>query len=1217
MFDSLLNYERTIISNISIIGFEEKEIINLKEEIFTKGSLKCLYCIPDNEKEKMNNEIIFEMIFPEKKIEKKYKIESPKFFSLTLTDEYGNFSYLYCLKFPENYKLNNNKNIILPLIITIKSTKYDYESFKNLLFIIQQIMISNKNDNLYDYETRNNSKKVELLNLFYYLLTLIKPPPHSNIQLTIKSKFLKKKTKKINFYFSSNCEIPCNENDKDINILFYTLDESIIVKLIISILMEKQIIIRSSQVNLLHLIIPAILKLIFPFKWIHSFIPVLPYSNIELLDKPGSYIFGILSDNISFNQMMNDFPGRVVVDCDINEIFGDNNFKPYSFNNNNNINENNNIIHQLNYGFNNIYLDNNSKIFKVDEKNNKKIKIQWNENLLFIDCKNSQIMEDNDNKLINRKYFKWLRKKIQIIKNPEIFDIGNLDFKEEKKKNKENPINVNRPLSYNIQNIFLLFFKKIMEDKEYNFFKEFEKTNLYINFNENKKYESDHGKNILKNIEETKNDQRYFNNSFLINYSMKIFPAKEFLKIKENKYENLTKIFENYLKVNDIEINNENNKFLFNDTIINTNQFYGHNFSKSILKNENIQKHVKNQTSVLEQTSFNNKMDILINDNEPFLFYHENGFLNFLEEINNLCKEKQINLNLMINYNKIEEQIEKILLEEKYISDIFCPENNINYSSEENINLNNNKIVIIEEKEDEKSENEDLIVNTSNINLENSFINKEELNSYDKLIDKNNIEEENILNFILFNNENNKNFNFNHKLQYYLFIAFILEEIKSNKQYEKNLLEKYPDLNILNLILKLYIKAYESGDKREYPYYIYYNFLNKLTYEEIEKINIIEEKHLDLYEIYLNEKKLRNQKKKSLNKEKKKISTIKEKKEEKGKEKEKENLDFMKEKIIINSYKNKIFEIHGYPNLDFYFSTLPTLIIKSMPSTKEINLKSKEEIINETNLKMQNSGIIEIISELRLVNPIKLKTIKERIVFWVNIFNSLLLFTIFYQKIDLNNENQWKKFFQNIYFDIGGNNYSFNDIQYILFNKLIFINEKYIPEKYVKECSIENLRKIRTKSSPFFFERNSDNKISLNNNNNNNNNNSININIENYNSNQDFHVSFFSLYIPNKTLLNPIIFSIEKIQEEMEFKDKEYFQFFIEKDSSNNLIIPEFLLNVEGNFTDEYNLIDYYHFIDKDMYNFIKDKKYNKIIKIKTNWKLDFSFLNEGFNKMK
>ena len=68
----------------------------------------------------------------------------------------------------------------------------------------------------------------------------------------------------------------------------------------------------------------------------------------------------------------------------------------------------------------------------------------------------------------------------------------------------------------------------------------------------------------------------------------------------------------------------------------------------------------------------------------------------------------------------------------------------------------------------------------------------------------------------------------------------------------------------------------------------------------------------------------------------------------------------MKEKIIINSYKNKIFEIHGYPNLDFYFSTLPTLIIKSMPSTKEINLKSKEEIINETNLKMQKKMIVNM-----------------------------------------------------------------------------------------------------------------------------------------------------------------------------------------------------------------------------------------------------------------
>ena len=44
----------------------------------------------------------------------------------------------------------------------------------------------------------------------------------------------------------------------------------------------------------------------------------------------------------------------------------------------------------------------------------------------------------------------------------------------------------------------------------------------------------------------------------------------------------------------------------------------------------------------------------------------------------------------------------------------------------------------------------------------------------------------------------------------------------------------------------------------------------------------------------------------------------------------------MKNEIIINSSKNNIFEVYVYPNLDFYISTLPTLIIKSMPSTEDI-----------------------------------------------------------------------------------------------------------------------------------------------------------------------------------------------------------------------------------------------------------------------------------------
>ena len=1239
MFYSKKINDRNIISNISFIGFNENDILKYGKDIYSKGFLSCLFCFPEKETESMNNKLIFDLIFPEQNNDIKYIIDFPKFFSLTLTDEYGNLSYLYCLKYSEIFPINNDE-IYVPLVICIKSYKYDYDAFKNLLYIILQIIMSDKKQNLFDYECRNNCKKIELLNLFYYCFSLLKPAPHTNIKFSIKSDFLNKKDNEINFYYSSNCEIPCNENDKDISILFYTLDQSVIVKLLISILMERQIIIRSSHSNLLHLIMPAILKLIFPFKWLHSYIPVLPFSCIELLDKPGPYIFGVLSDSISFNQMMEKFPGKVVVDCDINEIFGDNNFKPYNFNKGK----------ELIYGLNTIFLDNNSKIFRYDEKNHRKIRIDWKVNNLNIDCKNSQIMEDNEINLIDRKYFKWLRKNCQIIKNPEIFDIDNLKINKNKKDNfeeDENPININRPLSYNIQNIFLSFLKKLMNDKKEPFYEELLKTNLYMAYNEKKKYENEHGKIILYNIEETKENQRSFNNSFVVNYSMKNFPAKEFIELlkyqNNNPNKQLISKFENYIKIKKNENELSDNNSLQNKCLDNNN-------TKNVLKNDNKKKHVKNQSSLLEKTGFNYTIDIITNEKEPFLFYQENGFLSFLKEIHNLCNKQQINLHSIIINKKVEEQMMKILQDEKFISEndnnisldlIDFDENNNNII---NTNKNHNKFFFpIVENEDEKSErsslkekeNDNIIINTSNFG-DISFLNKEEqydVLSCDKLLlDKTNInnEEQFIISFNPFNNENDKNLNINKKLQYYLYIAFFLQFLKSNKENDKNILRKYSNSILINLILKLYIKSYELGDKKEFPYFEYYSFLNNLEYEDLETISLIEEQYIDLFEIYNNIRKekqkilfktvsilnpsqrsltLTNYNHKNANSRTFSITNDKEDRAisynnmniqnniirsaktttTSDSSIKDENKDFMKKEIIINSYKNKIFEIHGYPSFDIYITNLPLLIFMSMPSAQDIINKSIDELIEETNIKMQNSGIIEFISELRLFNPVKLKTVKERVVFWVNIFNSLILFSIFYKKIKLENENEWKQFFNNIYYDIGGNFYSFNDIQYILFNKLIFIsNNKYSPEKYVKDCSIEEIKKRKSSFT---------NSIS------NSSNNAI--------TNNNIHISYFSLYIPNKTIFYPKIYSFDKINEEMKEKDKEYFKNVLEIDTSNNLVIPEFIFKVEEKFTDDNIIRKYSEYIDKDIYDFIKNKKYNKIKPIKTEWRLDFSFFKQ------
>ena len=292
------------------------------------------------------------MMFPDDE----HKIQTPKFFSLTLTDEKATRTFLYCLKFPEKFYLpsekeekkeegndiesddeKNKKYVDVPLVIFIKSSKEDLEPFKQLLYSINQVIV---NDCLekqgYESSIINNYKKVQLMNLLHFLFVLPHTPPHSLVKLQLNKELENilnlnsdNNDETIDFYFSSNCEIPCNKNDTDINILFLILDQSIIIKVLFSILTEKQIIFTASQAYLLHLIISTFLKLIFPFKWHHSCITVVPKENLEVLDIPNSYIFGVLSSTLPTKDLIDEYKGKIIVDCDTNEIFGYSNLEPY------------------------------------------------------------------------------------------------------------------------------------------------------------------------------------------------------------------------------------------------------------------------------------------------------------------------------------------------------------------------------------------------------------------------------------------------------------------------------------------------------------------------------------------------------------------------------------------------------------------------------------------------------------------------------------------------------------------------------------------------------------------------------------------------------------------------------------------------------------------------------------------------------------------------
>ena len=113
-------------------------------------------------------------------------------------------------------------------------------------------------------------------------------------------------------------EVPYS--DDDIEILFSTLELSLIFKLWMAVLSERHVILVSHQQLLLYHCSSAIITLLFPFKYMHTFIPVLPLEFAELLEAPTPYFIGVLGKMLSFEDIVDLMPHHVVVDLDTSII---------------------------------------------------------------------------------------------------------------------------------------------------------------------------------------------------------------------------------------------------------------------------------------------------------------------------------------------------------------------------------------------------------------------------------------------------------------------------------------------------------------------------------------------------------------------------------------------------------------------------------------------------------------------------------------------------------------------------------------------------------------------------------------------------------------------------------------------------------------------------------------------------------------------------------
>ena len=1321
MFDENYFCYKNIISNIAILGYSESDIIARGINTSSQLELTCLFSYPEQD-ESSYNQMTYEMMFPDKN----YNIECPKFFSLSLTDELGNRSYLYCLKFPEKYTLENFKHpyeINVPIVICIKSNKSDLEPFRQLLTSINQIIVSENIE--HGPNIVNDYKKVELLNIFYFIFSLPHTPPHSLVRLKLNNDLCEVE-KEIDFYFSSNCEIPCNKNDTDINLLFLILDQSIIIKVIIAILQEKQIIFRASQAYILHLIIPTFLKLVFPFRWQQTLVTILPNNEAEnYLDTPGSFIFGILSNALELNEIIEKYPGKIIVDCDTNEIFGEEANYPFvpdeeKINTNNTSKKKkekfvfNNIDGDIKQG-KNIFIVDGSYIYQYDPESNtgkgRKMKFNNKKHNIIIDTQNSQLLIHKNNDFITNSEIKSLRKNIQLVRNPEIFDIENIgkkDNNDNKIKETDSLILPNRPFSYNIQNILLHFYLTKISDKGSKFMQIFEKSNLYTDYLNPKKFQNNSGKKIIENIKETMDNQSSIENCFIIEYNKSNFSALLLIddidkkitqlesqntineKIDEVIYKELRTILMNYCTVLGIKLNNQQNKTEINAIDLNSKKTKVI-FSKNIIKRG----HVKSNNSLLQftlnrSTTFNLE-GVDKSSKDYFKFYKKDGFLKFIENMNKIKTNKgkkpgdlhQLKIfrellnkfkeleNIFMDQKKEEEENEVIIdvLDEnfeeeekeeneineneikiqndnkkyeldllkinknKLLEELQCSTNNLcmekqlsmidENENEENNNTNTNDSFI--DKSVKTSDNKDqenlgnIIMNS--LKSEENLINIKENDEYNNLSNSENIinfpgnenkisNENNNFLFLQLNNDKNLIETLN-LTQYYLFLAFYLEQIS----FSEDLLDKFDKeimnsvgirINIYKLILKLYKEAYkQSGEKhRDFPYYNFYSFLQGLNDKNLSKVEdkLAEDDYnfselLDIYQNIMNKRKIKlskerkdnksiiNDRAKSLNPSKysKFDSNIIEPKDERISQKPKifinslimplkeNNYDFSEAIIINKDFQSKVKPDNPLDMFYLFCISMQTVF----PSQKDIQSKSIQQIIDEANINIDSSGLIEFLAELKNVDLKQIKSETDKFCFWLNCFNFLLLFAIFYLKVYNLGKDLWENFLKNIQYNIGGNNYSLEDMSYVLFKKKIFFQKsKYTPKNYVKKNSIDF-----SKEKNIFQDA--------------------------------FPLLPLLLYIPTKEFFKITIYAKSDLQDQIFAKiTTSILTMILWNERNKALSLSGLLLIFDPNFLNK-GYSKYKDYIKNDIYKILKGKKYKKLAIKQIKWELCFDNLLE------
>ena len=249
---------------------------------------------PPNEN---NNPSIALFCFPDG-IKIKDNFETPKCFNFVLTDELGDRTYGAVLIFSQEINITLEESFIP--IYSPENKKYFIQKaicvLSNLPFYYNSLLFLKELYNI--IETGSN----RIIPIERAICTFV-----DSLYLQSNDKLLRFNinNKNIDYYRIPNYGKIWDTNDKYIETLFRLLSYENIITAWEGLLLEKKLYIICSSKNVLSQIANALINLLFPLKWIHVYIPILPERLKVFLDSPVPSIIGIFF-HIEINELPQD-----------------------------------------------------------------------------------------------------------------------------------------------------------------------------------------------------------------------------------------------------------------------------------------------------------------------------------------------------------------------------------------------------------------------------------------------------------------------------------------------------------------------------------------------------------------------------------------------------------------------------------------------------------------------------------------------------------------------------------------------------------------------------------------------------------------------------------------------------------------------------------------------------------------------------------------------